>query len=121
MSHYQVRFNQIYSSSVPIQVGTMRLLSGVTAEYQTEVGERYSRGLAVLTFPFNLCANIALLSLKAAHSSEAPVPSAADVNVTTVNDNAKGTWLDDVKAKTSNKSSFRPQFYSKQLFMDDPN
>ena len=93
MSHYQVRFNQIYSSSVPIQVGTMRLLSGVTAEYQTEVGERYSRGLAVLTFPFNLCANIALLSLKAAHSSEAPVPSAADVNVTTVNDNAKGTWL----------------------------
>ena len=27
-----------------------------------------SRGLAVLTFPFNLCANVALLSLKAAHS-----------------------------------------------------
>ena len=32
MSNYQVRFNQIYSSSIPIQVGTTRILSGVTAE-----------------------------------------------------------------------------------------
>ena len=37
----QVRFNQIKFPSVPIQVGTARLLSGVTAEYKTEIGEEY--------------------------------------------------------------------------------
>ena len=30
--------------SVPIQVGTTRLLSGVTAEYKTEIGEEYRDG-----------------------------------------------------------------------------
>ena len=28
-------------NSIPIQVGTARLLSGVTAEYKNELGEKY--------------------------------------------------------------------------------
>ena len=46
----------------------------------------YSRGLAVLTFPFNLCANVALLSLKATRQNEDEIPSADVNNATAIND-----------------------------------
>ena len=50
----------------------------------------YSRGLAVLTFPFNLCANVALLSLKAAAQHQSDDLLSADVNATTKEDDVEG-------------------------------
>ena len=111
MTHCQI-LSYFLDTSIPIQVGTARLLSGVTAEYHNEVGEKYrqmqnmsigcvimtpevtildnlhSRGLAVLTFPFNLCANVALLSLKAAHTNLEDVGNATN---NTDTDNVQGT------------------------------
>ena len=56
----------------------------MVAEYQSNCGERYVRGLAILTFPFNLCANVALLSLKGSHLSL--VEASVAVNTTATNE-----------------------------------